>query len=120
MQRIGYREIEEMSKGAGHHVLWEGKYITQGCAASACAILAGEEPWHLPDVICFLCPSLPYLACCCASRTPRRKTARVAGVVPTVLTMQQIIRTQRTFPPPAARPSSNSARKTSRKMSRNF
>src|ERR1700680_2048044 len=23
-----------MDKGAGHHVLWEGKYITQGCAAS--------------------------------------------------------------------------------------
>src|SRR6266849_7958490 len=35
MQRVGYREVEEMGEGAGHHVLWEGKYITQGCAASA-------------------------------------------------------------------------------------
>src|SRR5258708_21527491 len=35
MQRVGYREIEEMGEGAGHHVLWEGKYITRGCAASA-------------------------------------------------------------------------------------
>src|SRR5712664_3622394 len=35
MQRIRYREVEEMGEGAGHHVLWEGKYITQGCAASA-------------------------------------------------------------------------------------
>src|SRR4030088_2115062 len=66
-------------------------------AEALARFLAGEEPWHLPDVSCFLCPSQAYLACCCASRIPRRKTARVAGAVPTVLTTPRIIRTQRTF-----------------------
>src|ERR1700687_2156325 len=41
MQRVGYREVKEMGEGAGHHVLWEGKYITQGCAASAPARFLG-------------------------------------------------------------------------------
>src|SRR6266481_9519817 len=32
-----------MGKGAGHHVVWEGKYITQGCAARAGSNLLTES-----------------------------------------------------------------------------
>ena len=49
MQRVGYREVEEMGEGAGHHVLWEGKYITRGRTASALArLFAGEETMQFP------------------------------------------------------------------------
>src|SRR6266403_2056042 len=58
MQHVGYREIEEMGEGAGHHVLWEGKYITQGCTASAPPRLLGPgrkyaivPTWFAPDVL---------------------------------------------------------------------
>src|ERR1700732_4770580 len=93
MQRVRYREVEEMGEWTGHHVLWEGKYITQGCAASArCDSLAGEVPCNLPDVVCFSCPSPLCPASSCACRTSQRRTPpiRVAGAAPTAPTTPRI------------------------------
>src|SRR5260370_8640206 len=65
MQRIRYREVEEMGEGAGHHVLWEGKYITQGCAASA----PNAIPLLRRNHAVFQTSSASFVVCCAAWRS---------------------------------------------------
>src|SRR6266851_2887364 len=107
-----------MGKGAGHRVIWEGKYITQGCAARAGSNLQTENamPSSRRRLLLMSLLLLPGML----ARGQDFPTQDKRGRRRPDGSEDQPTRTPRIFPAPAAKCCSKSVRKISRKRSKSF